>query len=269
MTRKLTILLATGIVLGGCAGGDGSFLPRQSPSGSGPPQGGGDWSILLCVLQDPVRHVQHAERYRRDLSEKLGWKGIFVINKGGHSEVYWGRYRTPADAQANLRRAKAHTTLAGTKPFAQALVIPLPGGEVGPAELNLRNAPGAYTFVVAIFQDDPERDYVGRKQFAVTYCKRLREADYEAYFYHGPATSYVTIGSFGEEVVRVRQGAGGQQFEVLDPRVRELEKDFPHLQVNGGGVNDLVWDPRQRKRVRIPLRTYLMRCPRDRDAVAP
>ncbi len=269
MTRKLTILLLAGTLLGGCAGRGGIFPAGQSSSDGGPPDDGGDWTILLCVLQDPVQHVQHAERYRSDLSGKLGWKGVFVINKGGHSEVYWGRYRTPAHAQKNLRKAKAHTTLAGTRPFDQAMLIPLPGGDVGPAELNLRNAPGAYTFVVAIFQDDPELNYIGRKQFAVAYCKRLRKGNYEAYFYHGPGISYVTIGAFGEQAVRVKKGPEGDKFEVLDASVRELEKDFPHLQVNGTGVNDLAWDPRERKIIRIPLRTYLMPSPRGRETSAP
>jgi hypothetical protein len=266
MKGLLLTVLAGLTALAGCQDDSGRILPK-SPAGAGDPEG--EWSILLLAVQDPLQHVQLATDYKRLLEDRLGWKGLFVIHKGGHSELYWGRYRTSKDAQPNLRIAKAHTTEAGTKPFAQAIVMPLPGADVGPQEYNLKNAPGAYTLLVAVFQDDPERNYLGRKQRAVDYCQRLRKGNYEAYFYHKATGSQVTIGSFGPSAINIRKDPKGDELEILDPRIRQLQQDFPELAVNGSGVNDLAWDTQAQKMVRIPKKTYLIRIPRGDQANAP
>jgi hypothetical protein len=258
MKRILPILL-TAAVLSGCEG-ERPFL-GFSPVGRADKEG--DWTILLLTLRDPAHHVEHADKHVQLLGEHLGWKGLFAINKAGHSELYWGRYLTPLHAQKNLKAAKAHTTQAGTKPFAQAIVVPLPGGGGGPAEWDLRNARGTYTFLVAIFQDVPEKNYIGRKKFAVDYCRRLRKGNYEAYFHHGPPASWVTIGAFDAQAARVSQGPKGKRVEILDPRIKAIQKDFPYLAVNGTGVNELAWDPKGRKTIRIPQETRLIPIPRD------
>jgi len=224
------------------------------------------YSILLYVLTDPATHVQAAEAYKKALSEKVGWKGLFVVHKAGRSELYWGRYNSPEQAQKNLRTAKAYRTLNGTPLFAQALVVPLPGKDIGPREWNLRNATGEYTLLVAVFKDVRERNYVGRRRFAVKYCRQLRERNYDAYYWHGPAVSHVTIGSFSANAVRVQDlGRGRRRIDILDPRIKALQKDFPRMAFNGVGVNDIVRSPDGR-RIRIPRKTVLVRIPRGEPA---
>ena len=196
---------------------------------------------------------------------KLGWDGVFVINKAAQSELYWGRYRSGEQARKNLATAKAHRAETGIKPFGKATVVTLPGKDIGPPEWNLRNCPAAYTLLVAVFTNDPARNYIGRRKFAVDYCRRVREGGYEGYFYHGPVVSHVTIGAFGESAVEFKRDQPVERAIIRDPRILELQKPgvFPHLAVNGSGENELGWDLKAKKWVRLPKRTRVMRVPRD------
>jgi hypothetical protein len=264
-TTKASIacVLVAAAALGGCKR---SLL---SHSGGDLPAGDEDCqTILLTYLTDPENHVQHAEACRRGLTEKLGWKGVFVISKAGQSELYWGRYRSVEEARTNLATARAYQTGEGVKPFGKATVVTLPGKDIGPPEWNLRNCPAAYTLLVAVFTNDPERNYIGRRKFAVDYCRRLREGGYEGYFYHGPVVSHVTIGAFGESAVEFKRDQPVERAVIRDPRILELQKpgEFPHLAVNGSGENELGWDHKAKKWVRLPKRTRLMRVPRGEKA---
>ncbi len=223
-------------------------------------------SILLFVLRDPGNHNQDAEYYRKVLTEKVGWKGLFVINKAGHSELYWGRYRSWNDkkAEANLKTAKKYRTSNGKALFAGAQIVPVPGKNVGPAEWDLINVPDSayYSLLVAVFRDDPKKNYVGRRRFAVDYCRELRKSGYEAYFYHGQAVSHVTIGAFGTKSVSVKKSPRGEIVKINDPKIKSLQKDFEFLALNGRSIDEFVLDGKTRKRIRLPRKkTYLICVP--------
>ena len=226
---------------------------------------GDTYSILLAVLSNPVNHVRDADYYKRVLTEKLGWKDVFVVHKEGYSTVFWGHYRTWKEAQPNLRIAKAYRAANGSAVFAKAIIVPLPGKDIGPNEWNLKNVNASYSLLVAVFRDDPKRNYFGRKRFAVQYCRRLRKAGYEAYFYHSPVASHVTIGAFGPESISIKEGPKGKILEIKDPRIKALQHDFPYLAVNGAGMNEIVYDPKTRKEIRIPVKTYLIRIPHGKN----
>ena len=248
-------LATTGCEAGADAGGTlGQALGRATEEER--------FTILLCQLRDPQYHVRNARRYKEVLTRQLGWKGVFVVHKAGHSEVFWGRYRTVDDAQKNLRTAKAYRTRNGLPIFAKALVVPLPGRQVGPPQWDLRNAPGMYSLLVAVFRDEPERNYIGRERFAVAYCRKLRQSGYEAYYYHDRALSHVTIGSFGPEDVTIRRRDQREVLEILNPRIKQLRRDFPDLAVNGVGVADITYDPVTGRRTRRVMKTYLIRIPK-------
>lgn len=222
------------------------------------------YSILLSVHKDPVSHVQDANYYQKVLTEKVGWRGVFVIHKAGHSEVFRGRYRTPKAAEANLKTAKKYRTANNIALFAKAIIVPLPGKNVGPAKWNLNNVGESayYSLLVAIFRNDPERNYVGRRQFAVDYCRRLRKGGYEAYFHHGPAVSHVTIGAFGKKAVTIKKSPRGETMKINDPAIKLLQKDFEFLALNGRSVDEVVRDRRTGKQIRMARKkTYLIRAP--------
>ncbi|KPK83356.1 MAG: hypothetical protein AMJ81_08460 [Phycisphaerae bacterium SM23_33] len=275
MGRLAWVTLAAALAAAGCETSmfsQGVWTPKSPARGGIAAATASDsqedsYSILLWVLNDPARHVEDAERCEKALSEKLGWKGLFVVHKAGHSELFWGRYASPADADKNLKTAKAHRTQDGVPVFAKAMVVPLPGKDIGPKEWRLEGVDARYSLLVAVFKDAPERKYTGRRQRAVDYCRRLREHGYEGYYYHGKVVSHVTIGAFGREAVRERKSREGTQLEILDPRIEQLRKDFPELQVNGNTVTDVFRDPRTDKVVKkVTRQSQLIRVPRSQSA---
>ena len=253
----------------GSAGMGGSGLGLAAPAAKPDESADQPYSILLCMFTDPERHIQDAEYYQQSLTNNLKWKGVFVVNKAGVSELFWGRYGSPAAAQANLRIAKAHRTQTGTQPFSQAFVVPLPGKDIGPAAWNLRNAKGLYTLLLATFQDDPSRNYVGRKKFALDYCKRLRDGGYEAYFYHGPVISLVTVGLYGADAVSHQSGNGPgggiESYLLTDPKVKALQRDFPYLAINGNTESQVSRNAKGNT-VSTPKKTALIQIPREESA---
>ena len=255
----------------GLAGCDPAPFGNPFGGASGGGSAGSDdagYTILLYVLNDPATHVRDADRYQKALSGTVGWKGVFAVHKAGHSELFWGRYRSPTKAGKDLQTAKAYRTKDGLPLFAKAMIVPLPGKDIGPSQWDLKNVQADYSLLVATFRDDPERNYVGRQRFAIEYCRRLRKHGYESYFYHGKVISHVTIGAFGKGSVRLVKTPTGQKPQVLDLRVKAIQKDFPMLAVNGTGVNDILRDPRTGKMIRIPRKTYLIRVPKGKAADA-
>ncbi len=255
-------MLLAALVSAGC-NGSSLFGPRVHTSASRTVQED-HYSILLSVHKDPASHVQDANYYKKVLTQKIGWRDIFIIHKGGHSEVFWGRYRTPKDAEANLKTAKKYRTANGIALFAKAIIVPLPGKETGPAKWNLNNVAESayYSLLIAVFRDDPQRNYVGRRRFAVDYCQRLRKGGYEAYFHHGPAISHVTIGAFGKKAVTVKKSPRGETMKINDPAIKSLQKDFEFLALNGRSVDEVIRDKRTGKRIRVARKkTYLIRVP--------
>jgi len=268
----ITVLLA----LPAAAGCNGQFGDPFSPAARGVSareQAVADedaFTILLCILRDPATHVRDANHYRRMLIKDAGWKDLVVIHKVGHSVVMWGRYASVDDAQGNLAKARAYRPPSGQPLFAQALVVPYPCKDIGPAELNLKNVKAAYSLLVAVFKNDPEHNYVGRRKRAVELCQRLRKKGYEAYFHHGPAGSDVTIGAFGTNSVRARQTPSGTQFDILDPQIKALQRQFPHVLLNGNTIADITRDSRTGRITSKDVKeTYLVRIPEGDSGYVP
>ncbi|MDY7009364.1 MAG: hypothetical protein SVV80_01245 [Planctomycetota bacterium] len=263
MKRLITLMLLAFLASAGCKWVRTDSSPSRSIAEPDALQED-HYSILLSVHNDPANHVQHADYYKKVLTEEIGWRDVFVVHKGGHSEVFWGRYRTLKDAERNLKTAKEYRAANGAAIFAKAIVIPFPGKDTGPAEWNLNNAPESvyYSLLVSIFRDDPENNYVGRRRFAVDYCRRLREGGYEAYFQHGPAVSHVTIGAFGKKAVTVGKGPRGETMKINEPAIKLLQKDFEFLALNGRSVDEVIRDQRTGKQIRLARKkTYLIRVP--------
>lgn len=260
--------------------------PRPSPLGNlfspAAPKGQEDdsyYTILLYTFND-LNHAESAELYRARMSDRVGWKDLFVITASGHSQLFWGHYKSIDQAKPNLTKAHAHRTGTGVSVFGGAMVVPMPGKDIGPPELNLKNVKAPYTLLVAVFQDDPDANppYVGRKRFALEYCQQLRKAGYEAYYFHSQAASSVSIGAFGKESFTVRKvsrvGSGGpsemaDELVVNDPRIKTLQRDFPNLALNGNGVRLLSGYDAAGKEVASLRRTYIIRVPKEENDTMP
>lgn len=160
-----------------------------------------EYSILLYTAQG-TRHAQTAQYYKEQTETNTSWKGLYIVHKENESDLYWGKYPNPQAAQDDLRIARTFKYNSRAI-YPMAMVVPLAGKSIGPAEYELKNAKGYWTVLVAIFVDDPDNRVVGRKRMtaAVEYCKYLREHGYQAYYHHMSARSQVTVGGFPENAV--------------------------------------------------------------------
>ena len=239
LTRAATILLAAwacGVLLGcGGAGGGldtGLFGPKVR------------YTVLLKQFHDNG-HQDFAKTWKESLATGRGWEDLYIITSGNHSELYWGNYTSRSKAERQCEIAKAHRRADGVAPLLGAVVAIAPGTVAGPPEWDISRCPGTYSLLVAVFQDQPDASppYVGRREYAVAYCRRLREEGREAYYYHGPTSSSVTIGSFGPEAIETKQQLQrrpGQRRPahitrsvIVDPRLKALKNEFPNRLWNG------------------------------------
>ena len=284
ISKWLAAAAAAAVLTAGCGQqpdwpgwtGRGRSEPGDSPAPAGAGRNAGadaegnSFAILLSVFRDPATHVEDAKLYQEKLEKEAKWKDLFIIHKAGHSELYWGRYPGIEAAEKNLAKAKAFRPPSRRPIFARAIIVPLAGPDIGPPQYNLKNAKGAYSLLVVVFKNVPERKYFGRKKRAVQTCEALRKKGYQAYFHHGAAVSNVTIGTFEPDAVRVVWTETGAQLEVLDPKIRALQQQFTWLLLNGNTISFIRRDPRTNRPVaRETRRTYLIRIPgyEGRDAL--
>jgi hypothetical protein len=167
-TAWLAVVSATWM-LAGCNGfgpqTDGPG-PRSSPI-AGTAEGEGMYTIQLKAFGYPLQHRVVAQQFKQRTEADTGWGGLFLHPDEDMTLLCWGRYARIQDAQGNLRKAKRYKAPNGANIYAMAIVVAMPGRDVGPSQWKLESAPGLYSVLVAVFYDVPEAKYVGRKKFAV------------------------------------------------------------------------------------------------------
>lgn len=229
---------------------------------------------IMLFTDSSDRHVEAADYWKTSAQKFTGWSGLFVVHEEQGSMLCWNHYDSVSAANGDLKKAKQFRSPTGQSPFTQAITIPLPGTDFGPPQWSLLNAKGAYTVLVGVYYDVPEEKYIGRKKFAVECVKRLREAGYEAYYFHGPARSHVCVGTFPDESVekiRVVVPDRGETYrnEVKDPRIIALLKQFPDLSINETASKLTIGvdvDPKthQPKRIAETVKSTVVGIPKDK-----
>ncbi len=254
--------VAAGLGLGGCAEFQTAQPSQPSPS-PGLSNENASYTILLCIFRGE-NHMAEARNTKSTLERTTSWHDLFVVHKVGWSELYRGKYMSMEEAQGDLKKVKAWRDSLGAQPFTMAMVMALPGKEVGPPEWNLLRTTGVFTMVVAEFYDVPEASYVGRKDFAVRCCREFRAEGLEAYYYHGPAKSFVCIGSFPEaSYPSIREG-GEIKRVAKDERIKAILKRFPYLAVNGR-QEVFVVHSKSGESQKLATSSYVMEIPRQED----
>ncbi|MCE5277628.1 MAG: hypothetical protein ABFD92_01870 [Planctomycetaceae bacterium] len=247
---RMMIVLAGGVIaLCGCEPRSMSWQgERLAPK----PKDADEVTIVLGAVRG-AEHSRQAAQWRDEIERETGWKNVFVVDQEGFSQMCWSKYPSIEAARSDLKKAKEYVRSDGTntwKPFISAAIQVLPGKPVGPPEWDLTQQKDLYVYTVevGVFYDMPERTiegtnqkYVGRKQFAVDFCKELRDAGFEAYYFHGPSQSSVTVGLFPRTSMQetpVDQGDGVKRppvLTIIDERIRKIltTDRFKYLCVNG------------------------------------
>ncbi len=277
-----SVLLIVAGLTAGLIGCDGS---GSSLSGLGTQDSQEARYTLLLKTFNRANHLEEASRYKLNSEKFAGWDGLYIEIGDDHSALYWGKYATMDQAKKAQKIAREYTTPVGSKVYEAAIPIPIEKDVQAPPQWDLRIAPGVYTVLVAEFYDVPDRDYYGRKQFAVEYCRQLRAQGKRAFYYHGQAKSRVTVGAFDSTAAKA---SAQQSFDVsrkettlevtkdgkrtrstaplvlvpIDASMKRIIDEFEYLAVNGRTENRRAFDPMTSEYIMVPARPEPIAIPR-------
>lgn len=189
------------------------------------------WAILLGVMSgaDAERQAMTLAAIAR---QEGGMNDAFLEKRGDGLAVLFGAYEDPGSDEAKRDLAKARAVrIADGQPFASAIMAaPTVRGVAGSVpEYDLRNAKqfsrdaAKFTLQVGIYlrsdNRKPSADEITEfRKAAEDAVRQLRAAGEEAFYYHGPEKSTITIGLFADE---------------RDVRIQEIRKRHPFNMVNG------------------------------------
>ena len=188
-----------------------------------------DLTVLLVEYKGPEAAAT-AEKLVGELSRQ-GLKDAFVVEGAGAASVCVGHFGSwkDADADAMLKRVRQIRDVQGQYPFAGVMLTPVP--EAMPANpWPLEKAKGYYTLTVASWEAP------GRQAAAQAFARELRDRGFEAYVYHGPRMSTVTVGAYGSDIFDRpgEVGVPGGTPKIVNSRLLDLmNTKFPYMRLEG------------------------------------
>ena len=186
-----------------------SDAPTQDANGQLIPPADAQFT-LYCAALDGPNHIQMANDAKAQLLKITGLKDFYVIHQEGQSVIYYGFYRSFSDSKDKKesdraqRDRKTLETLTdtpgkpgGNKLFNHIFFVPVAEPDpAAPAEWNLANSGGYWSWQIAAYKDSPHR-----KQAAVDAVRDARKQGINAFYYHGETTSSVCIGAWPKDAV--------------------------------------------------------------------
>lgn len=210
---------------GGSSSGQGDLA-----EGSSRAEGGG-WGVLL-ESHSGRGHRAIAEQRAADLRQLVGRADVRIRSTDDGSAVVVGSFNGPSDpaAEQALRAIKA-IRINGVPAFQFAFLIPPAESETASRypdyELErareLFGVNAEWTLRIEFYDD---RDRALARRVAEDRVVELRQRGETAFYYHGPQTSLVTVGIFGESDFEPATG-------WMSPRLRSLRQRFPKTLLNG------------------------------------
>lgn len=242
---------------GGQPGGDGDRLASYGERSGAvlAPDAGGvveaeqsarGWSVLVAMV--PSGRADDADRMLGTV-RAAGLAGAVVSERDGRPVVVYGSYDDPGseEAQAGLAEVRG-VEVAGMRPFATAVLLPPPAmkAATGPDSYDLRGVKAklgdkaVYTLQVGVygrpdFERPTDEELKLFREQAELAVQQLRGDGEQAFYYHGPNTSSVTIGVFSEDDYDATTMPA-----VETPALRALRKRFPNNLLNGEGLMETV-----------------------------
>jgi hypothetical protein len=195
------------------------------------------WTIGLGRFEG-AGHRERAEAARKQLAARTGFPDLWVGEDANASMLYAGHYPSPQDKQARTdldqwQRLRA----SGRVSLPAAMLVPIAPAPTasGPSDLDLRSAAarGQYTLQIG-FYDDVEGKSDAYRKAAEQAAAVLRKDGYQAYYYHGPNRSMITIGVFGPEALTDK----GDGEVVYSDQVLALQRRFPYNLANGETIRE-------------------------------
>lgn len=230
-TLRLWVVLAGTVTLGAVVG-------CESPGG----WSGGSWTIRCAESQGPGAY-ERIQAVAQLLRRTQGIRPDDVLvhrDADGFARLYYGAYdRTqdrktgkksfPANMRADMDLLRDLGDESGRRYFTRAMPARRPTPDVGNPDWSLRTVRATYTLQVGVFE--PTDDFRQYKFAAAEYCRLLREAGHEAYYYHTDVSSLVTVGTFGPDAVI--RGANGRVTYSAEVRAIQRNEALQYNTVNG------------------------------------
>ena len=247
------IAAVAGSILGGC---DQSNTTNSRLSDT---LGDGQWAIVLDMLVGQG-HDHYAQQRVRELSMQTGLTDFWSVNEGSRSMVYFGHYDSPKAAKAREDLTRVRDLIAAgriTASTANLMPVREPlSGEVDEHDLRAVRTPGAvYTLQVGYYDEQFGPDF---RQAAEQAVQAYRDDGDDAYFYHGPNRSLVTIGIFGNAAATIDNTGSNKGKIVYHPFIIELQRKHPYNL--GNGLTLLVKDPATGNKYEQP--SFLVKIPK-------
>ncbi len=238
LTPSLFVLLLSGLFLAGCemetrvvrSSWDNlpaDPKPRHNGDGYRDPAGGQGWSIRVIEVKGDERYGQ-AQAIAQQLRERAGLADLWIEDKDDTVSVYHGRFTTATDPAIRPVLSKIQKlSIDKEAPFADARLVPLLGdGKVIADPFDLRQFTGYYSLQIGFYDENFDGDFRAAAEQAV---RNLREDGEDAYYYHGPFRSIITIGVFSYEQAFVSAGT----HDTYAPAIRELQRTYEYNLGNG------------------------------------
>lgn len=255
-TRRLLILLVSFSPLAAACNGPEWGTPQGGSRGGGLFQSARgakeDWEILCARFEDEGR-IRMADDFGAALKRvnRITPAKVRVVHDSTESRITYGPYPLGFNNKGGVQFTPEinrdldlirHLAVGESYPFFTAVKQPATPTSIGPPEWDLRRAKGVLTLQIGVFFNTPT--FSERKEAAVEWVKDLRQRGVEAYYFHGPMKSTVTVGSFDESAVRGTRTLRDRSGNPIAPRgptrdyspeVIKLRQnpEFAHNMVNG------------------------------------
>lgn len=194
----------------------------------------GEWTILIAQFEEPT-HAAEAARLKKALEAKTGYQDLWLQNEGERTSLYAGHYQGAKDSRANADALRwKQMQLSGQLPSSGVVMTPIIERNTGSTpEWNLLNARsrGDATLEIGYFDEEYGPRF---REIAEQYVAELRLDHHEAYYYHGPNQSGVTVGIFWKAENPVKMLNRGELL-VYGPKVEALRRTAPFNVRSGNG----------------------------------
>lgn len=194
------------------------------------------WAIAVDAYDGPDQQQKAAAAMER-FSDQTMIRDFWIDQSAGQTVIYLGRYRSPRSerAQEDMALLKGLVDTGRLIPSRKLMILtPLEGSAVASDRLDLRSVAGmgSYTLQIGFYEGE------GRHDAAEKAVRTLRDENFDAFYYHGPNYSLITVGIFAEtEVALMPVDPGNQDNTKLEmyysPRIEQLKERFPHNLANG------------------------------------
>lgn len=267
-TLSVLLILIASLAVGGCASSETPSQAGPDPTTDvfgrqrrpGQAAGGVDpsvssaWAIVLGSFS-PDRSEGSGQTYEAEAHTALfraqamaGLSGVSLERRGNGLVLLYGSFESGASPAAQRELAYVRMIeIGGARPYETAFLAP-PGAAAGTMpDYDLATVKGRrgtkkplYSLQVAVYgrpdnADPTPQDMASFRTSAEEAVARLRRDGEQAYYYHGPNRSMVTIGVFNEQ-----EAGFASRFQGEGAALTMARQKFPHNLLNGEAVRERV-----------------------------